>query len=392
MTFPRALSIPLLSFFVMGGCYLGHEAPRDGGASPGDDAAIVVPADGGELDDGGLDPCGLRPGAELFDVIPVAGGTTSTPRAIDATGRVYGEMDLDDPAGARAFRWDPSGGVESLDLALGLPAGTIVEVAGVGDDGTLAGTLSAGLETHAFVWTRDRGLVDLSFEEEGSTAAALAADGTVLVNAVDRPSLRVEGGMIPLGAPVGAPRAAVVEALDVGKLGQVVVGSVQLDPALSATRAFRRSSVTGAYELLPTPGGERSRAVAISEDGRFVVGSASLPGSDAMRPMLWQDGELVQLPVVDRPGLAWGAALDVNDGGVIVGADTGSASGELSVGWVRIGNRKLALDVLLATPGWRVRSARVVTDDLQILAVAQREGSSTREAVLLEPRCRPDLD
>lgn len=384
MTSSRALPIALLPLLVMGGCYLGHEAPRDGGAPPGDDAAIVVPGDGGP------DLCGFDPGAQLFDVIPVAGGTASIPRAIDGAGVVYGEMDLDDPAGPRAFRWDPRSGVESLDLALGLPAGTIVEVAGVSDDGTVAGTMAAGLETHAFVWTRAGGLVDLSFEEQGSTAAALAPDGSVLVNAVDRASLRVGTGLVPLGIPNGATRATIVEALDIGESAHVV-GTVRFDPTVDASRAFLRSP-TGGYQLLPTPGGTRSRAVAVSDDGRFAVGSATLPGSDAMRPMLWQDGELVQLPVLARPGVAWGVALDVNTRGVIVGADTGSASGDPSHAWVRIGIRKLAVDTLLATGGWHVRSARVVTEDLRILAVAEREGSTRREAVLLEPRCRPDVE
>jgi probable HAF family extracellular repeat protein len=51
---------------------------------------------------------------------------------------------------------------------LSLPSlGGLVEVVGLNENGEVAGTIRIGAQQHAFVWTHDRGMVDLGIGPHG---------------------------------------------------------------------------------------------------------------------------------------------------------------------------------------------------------------------------------
>ena len=366
----------LLSF---AGCY-GHHGASQHDAGSADAAApdARVPGDGGA-------PCGLEPGAALYDVVELA-AATARPTAMDRAGRVYGLVE-DGPSGApRAFRWSQAAGLEHLDDALALGDGTIVSVEDARDDGSFAGSLRAGGDAHAFVWTPEAGLFDLSLEEGPSSATAILPDGSVLVNAERRASLRTAGTMLPLGLPPdGDPHRALVDGLAVSDTG-VVVGASSSDVSLDVLRAFRFTTATG-LELLPSFGGLRNQAHAITDDGRLVVGAASTLGSDVMVPVLWRDDTIEAIPLLEGVDASRGAALGVNGRGLIVGADQDLGTA-VSLGWILVGDRKIALDALLSDRRWTIRRAIAIDDALRIAAVAHDPASARDRAVLLDPRCR----
>lgn len=334
----------------------------------------------------------LEPGAAIYDVVEVA-EAGARPTAMDGAGRVYGFVDDGAAPGERvAFRWSEDAGLEHLDDALGLARGTIVSIDDARDDGSFAGARQIDGDARAFVWTPARGLVDLSLEDAPSTATAILADGSVLVNAERRASIRTEGAMLPLGLPPdGDPRDALVDGLAAGA-GGVVVGASASDVRLDVLRAFRFTTARG-IELLPSLGGLRNRAHALTADARVIVGSASLLTSDTMHPVLWRDGVIEEIPLLDHPDVAWGAALDVNEREVVVGVDEGPhVGGPVSLGWILVGARKLALDVLLADPRWQIRRAIAIDDALRIGALARDPATSSPRAVLLVPRCDPGAE
>ncbi|AKF10422.1 hypothetical protein DB32_007571 [Sandaracinus amylolyticus] len=358
---------------VLGGCYLDHGATeRDGGTTHD---AHVEP-----------DVCAFEPGGELFEVQALSDNLPSTPYDVDASGRVYLEV-LGD-----TYRWDAPGELLSLDALTGVSPWRIARIARVAPDGSLAGQIWHGEQTHAFVWSAASGVVDLSLDDTvESSATAIGADGMVLVNEARRASLRTTTRhVLPLGLPPdGHSRHAVVQALDVAadEAGSVV-GTSTADETLDVWRAFVWTHAAG-HRLLPNDGALHSRALAISDDGAFIVGTASSLTSSVMTPVVWRREVIARIPLLPLPDLAWGAATDVNDRGVIVGTDSGpSATGPEAYGWMMVGERKLALDALLAEgDAWHVTRAVRVTADLRVLAVAEREGSDVREAVLLRPRC-----
>lgn len=368
------------------GCHAHHGAgdrdagPTDAGPTDAGPPDAALPSDGGA-------PCDLEPGAALYDVVALS-AATARPTAMDGAGRVYGFVEDGPAAEPRAFRWSQEAGLERLDDVLALADGTVVSIEDARDDGSIAGALRVGGDAHAFVWTPEGGLVDLSLEDGPSSATAILADGSVLVNAERRASLRTAGTMLPLGLPPdGDPRRALVDGLAASASG-VVIGASSSDASLDVLRAFRFTTATG-LELLPSLGGQRDRAHAVRADGRTIVGTASTLGSDVMRPVLWRDGTIEAIPLLEGVDVAWGAALDVNERGLIVGVDQGpDLGGPISLGWILVHDRKIALDALLADRRWQIRRAIAIDDALRIAAVAHDPTSARDRAVLLVPRCR----
>jgi hypothetical protein len=77
----------------------------------------------------------------------------------------------------------------------------------------------------------------------------------------------------------------------------------------------------------------------------------------------------------------------VNGRGLIVGADQDLGTA-VSLGWIFVDERKIALDALLADRRWQIRRAIAIDDALRIAAVAHDPASVRDRAVLLVPRCR----
>jgi probable HAF family extracellular repeat protein len=176
----------------------------------------------------------------------------------------------------RAFRWTASGGMQDLGT---LPGGSSSQANGVSADGAVVvgWSLNAASPPRAFRWTASGGMQDLGTLPGGSSSQAngVSADGAVVVglahNAASAPRAfrwTAAGGMQDLGTLPGYDYSW---ANGVSADGSVVVGS-------SGEHAFRWTASGGmedlntTYASLLTNGSVLVEAIAISPDGRYIVG------------------------------------------------------------------------------------------------------------------------
>jgi probable HAF family extracellular repeat protein len=177
---------------------------------------------------------------------------------------------------------------EFRDLGtFGGPAGTSSAL-GVNIDGTVvvgASNLTTAGESvwQAFRWTEALGMQNLGSIAPGgySVARATSHDGTVVVGAADVPGTR-DGGSTEVHAfrwVLSNPATgtgvftdlgpATYEALAVNGDGSVIVGNAKNG------RAIRWTQAGGVVDLGTLPGHSRSKATAVSADGKVVVGISS---------------------------------------------------------------------------------------------------------------------
>lgn len=236
-----------------------------------------------------------------------------------------------------------------LRIAIGLPlavgAGaqsTYVELppttqaAGLSADGQwLVGYEGASAQT--FRWSASTGVLPLrGFDSLG----AVGVGGFPVVgNYQQGPSLFARAwtphGQIDLGTlGTGCPTSAASLANDVTSDGAIIVGQSCSPSGL--LHAYQWTRPTGFLDLTPSIV-SFSNAVAISPNGRYVVGSIGFAGA------LWRDGELV-------PRAPTGSLFDVNSDGVVAGSTAAGAAfvWSESAGTRRIGT--LPGDVLSTLP------------------------------------------
>jgi probable HAF family extracellular repeat protein len=182
-------------------------------------------------------------------------------------------------ADEHAFRWTASGGMQDL----GTLGGYWSLAYGVSADGSVVvgWAFNAAGQGRAFRWTALGGMQDLgTLGGTLSEAYGVSADGSVVVGwAFNAAGLfrafrwTALGGMQDLGTLGGCCS----EAWGVSADGSVVVGGA--DNAAGWARAFRWTASGGmedlniTYASLLTDGSELTAAVAISPDGRYIVGS-----------------------------------------------------------------------------------------------------------------------
>jgi probable HAF family extracellular repeat protein len=178
----------------------------------------------------------------------------------------------------RAFRWTADGGMEDL----GTLGGDCSWATGVSADGSVVVGWAKNVkgDKHAFRWTADGGIEDLgTLGGRESTPEGISADGSVVVgwadNAAGNPRAfrwTADGGMEALGTLGGDCSWATGVSAD----GSVVVGWAE--NAEGDERAFRWTAEGGmedlniTYASLLTPGSYLGQAIAISPDGRYIVG------------------------------------------------------------------------------------------------------------------------
>jgi probable HAF family extracellular repeat protein len=191
-----------------------------------------------------------------------------------------------------AFRWTRTGGMVSLG---GLPGGNGYSNAnGVSADGSvIVGTSVSPLGQEAFRWTETGGMVglgDLPGGQFSSAAYGVSSDGYIVVGYARRsPTSGLNeafrwtqsDGMIGLGHVPGHPNDSTT-ALDVSANGSVVVGYTSngveafIWTAEKGMRSMRDVLIID-YDLDCLEGWTLSQAVAVSDDGRVIVGWGSNP-------------------------------------------------------------------------------------------------------------------
>ncbi len=212
-----------------------------------------------------------------------------------------------------SFRWTPAGGMASLGVLPGgwqsngrsysgasaaSADGSVVVGGAVIAWDNLLGTEAYLARNEAFRWTQAGGMVGLGDLQGGftdSSAAAVSADGAVIVGSSDSAATTSPiswipnaeafrwtqaDGMVGLGfLPGGAFKTS--HASGVSADGQVVVGD---STSSAGVAAFRWTQADGMVGLGDLQGGfTNSSATAVSADGAIVVGSGtSASGSEAV--------------------------------------------------------------------------------------------------------------
>jgi len=243
-----------------------------------------------------------------------------------------------DATGPKAFRWVAPGPMHNLgDLPGGAEQSHARAVSADGTVVTGSGNTSAGSE--AFVWREATGMVGLGDLPGGSvtsSAKGISSDGSRVagwsISADGTEAFRwTEGqGMVGLGDLPGGLFFS--QADDISGNGHVVVGfgSSVNAPTLTRFEAFRWTQATGMVALGDLEGGQfNSRAIAVSANGRIIVGRGS---SDAgTEAFIWDEvhgmrslRDLLTAGFgLDLTGWSLNNALGVSaDGRIIVGSGT----------------------------------------------------------------------
>ena len=226
----------------------------------------------------------------------------------------------------------------------------------VSDDATaVVGNGVTTVDTKAFRWTQNGGMIQLENSSYFSHSSGISADGSVAVGWIwDRATATVEafrwtaaGGAVGLGDLPGGTFESYAN--DVSADGDVIVGQGQSN---SGYEAMRWSEAGGMVGLGDLPGGiTHSAAFGVSRDGSVVVGEAnSASGHEAF---LWTSGTGM-IGLGDLPGGTFDShAEDVlADGNVVVGYGN-SGLGREAFRWT-LGGGMVGLDDL---PGGTFDSA-----------------------------------
>ena len=293
------------------------------------------------------------------------------------------------PAAVRPFMWASGEGFREIVMpdTLGVVAFE-AETAISSDGSVVVGTLHlaeadplvVSTVTRAFRWSEDAGFDWLaSSEAESSEAYAVSSDGSAVLGRVTIAPVRaasLEGGLSPPreagtshqvlwrgGRRVRIPPPPEHDRLRVRDLsgdGEVVVGTGFASGASSSRAAFRWTAEAGSVLIPGLDAYSTSEALAVSEDGRVVVGYAynggwsNLPEAVAFR---WSEGDGLQL-------LGRWVARDVSaDGSTVVG----SYQTAVAVVWTPEAGARFARDVFDADGWWLMSIDAVSADGLFVL-------------------------
>lgn len=218
---------------------------------------------------------------------------------------------------------------------------------GISADGLVVvggSSTSASFGTEAFWWTAQTGMVGLGFLPGGDTSAAHATsfDGSIVVGGANGPCNEAfrwtlsdpntgQGDMVGLGDLSGGPCNAT--AFGVSDSGAVIVGLAS--PGSPPNEAFHWTDPLGAgagmVGLGSLPGGNKSWARAVSNDGLATVGFSTV-GTETLA-FRWTSG-LGMTSLGDLPGGAtYSASNAVSFDGIVVVGVSASASGNEAFRW-----------------------------------------------------------
>jgi probable HAF family extracellular repeat protein len=200
----------------------------------------------------------------------------------------------------------PPGSLDPLLVTVGSPNGSIIanaisqNVVVVGTDFSLPGN------SQAFRWTLAGGLVDLGTLSgnplSGSAAFGVSNDGSVVVGSSEtNANLATSNhafrwtqalGMQDLGTLAGP--SGMSQANAVSGDGTIVVGFSTTPTFNSDAFKWVLTNPTTDAGIMTDLGnlGFGSNAVAISNDGSTIVGSAGLAGSDVQHAVLWNSSQV----------------------------------------------------------------------------------------------------
>lgn len=294
--------------------------------------------------------------------------------------------------GEEPFRWTWSGGLQGLGVLPREPQTAINSNAvGVNTDGSVVVGYS---HTRGFRWTEAEGLVNISDLGGGvllDFPRDLSDDGSTIVGRIDTGSgyayARVAGGGVTELIESSHPSATSMAVDAISGDGSTVVGQLGTgsDPTIDPYRMFRWTAEDGMVASEDLPGSLfATGANDVSADGSVVVG-AGWNGSST-RPLVWREGEAVELLIGPTGFPPIGSAFGVSaDGSVIVGNAGFAGSAALRAFVWDESNGMRQLETVLAalgvdTTGWELNHAVSVSADGRTIAGYGRNPNGDREA------------
>jgi hypothetical protein len=242
----------------------------------------------------------------------------------------------------QAFRWSEASGMTPLPFD---------SARGISDNG---GTIVGSDAGRGAIWNGS-----LTVGGAVTSYNAVSANGNVAVGEGITYAMRYEGGMLQnLSLGEGHTRSA---AYGVSANGHFVVGSFE-SPSTDGSEAVCWDA-TGPRPLGQLPGGYDSEALDVSEDGEVVVGVAKIAGTDlafiwdSLNGMRDLKSALENDYGLDLTGWTLTRAVAISDDGrTIVGI--GSGPGDFGGSWiVRIPEPNMGL-ALLPCAAWAMRRRR----------------------------------
>jgi probable HAF family extracellular repeat protein len=322
-----------------------------------------------------------------YEVIDLGtfGGAMANAHDINDAGHVAGTAEAPDST-PQAFLWADGalrnlgslmpGNVPDYGVARGMSQNDYL----VGESMTPAHDFPGASVSHAFFWSAQTGMIDLTPDTSLSSQAwDVNSSGQVVGNYMGAFIWSQAAGLknIGLGAPGGAAEG-------INDNGQVC-GYGQRD-ANSQTVGWVYDSRTDTIRELPSLGGyTETRRI---NDAGDVVGSG-LDDQRGAHSILWtHDGQLVDLGVVPTPDYSPGFANALNEARWIVGADDYRGNGVLSMGWLWIEGTKYELRDLIADPAqheaWTDLSTPLgINARNEIVGIGVRDGAG--RAFLMRP-------
>jgi len=221
------------------------------------------------------------------------GGNESVAYEVSADGSVVVGFAFNAAGQRRAFRWTAADGMQDL----GTLGGNESVAYGVSADGSVVvgSAVNAAGQRRAFRWTAADGMQNIGSLLPGDAAEArsVVPNGSVVVGVSSTRAFRwtVTDGMQDLGTLLFYDLSA---GLDVSADGSIVVGYLIQAPisfcAFRWTPSNGKENLNRTYARLLTPFSWLASAVAISPDGRYIVGWGDSGASASLEAFLLDTG------------------------------------------------------------------------------------------------------